>query len=55
VKYALQIDFCGKISTVGGFDDADGVKVVNWTLDAVDDTTAAFAHKVIATNKVSAL
>jgi hypothetical protein len=55
VKYALQIDFCGKISTVGGFDDADGVKVVNWTLDAVDDTTAAFAHKVIATNKVTAL
>jgi hypothetical protein len=55
VKYALQIDFAGKISAMGGFDDNDGVKVVNWTLDAVDDTSAGFAHKVIATNKVTAL
>lgn len=53
--YALRIDFAGKISSMGGFDDADGVRVVNWTLDAVDDTTAGFAHKVTAWNKVTAI
>lgn len=55
IPYSLTIDFAGKISAMGGFDDNDGVRVVNWTLDAVDDTTAGFAHKVTAVNKVAAL
>lgn len=55
VPYSLTIDFAGKISGLGGFDDQDGVRVVSWTLDAVDDATAGFAHKVVAVNKVSAL
>lgn len=53
--YRLRIDFAGKISAVGGFDDNDGVRVMTITADAVDDTTAGFAHRVTATNKVSAL
>jgi hypothetical protein len=55
VFYNLRIDMAGKISAMGGFDDSDGVRVVQWTLDAVDDATAGFAQKVIAINKTSAL
>lgn len=53
--YQLRIDAACKISAMGGFDDSDGVRVVAWTLDAVDDSTAGYAHKVLLTNKTAAL
>lgn len=53
--YKVWIDVACKISAMGGFDDADGVRVVNWTLDAVDDTTAGFAQKVTVVNKTATL
>lgn len=56
VFYALRIDFAGKVSDVPGFGDNDGVRVVDgWVFDAVDDATAGYAHKVIATNKTASL
>jgi hypothetical protein len=53
--YQLRIDFAGKISAMGGFDDNDGVRAVAWTLDAVDDATAGYAHKVTLVNKTATL
>jgi hypothetical protein len=53
--HRLTIDFAGKISAMGGFDDADGVRVVKWTLDAIDDATAGYAHKVTVVNTISSL
>lgn len=55
--YKLWIDCAAKVSSVGGFDDADGVRVINWTLDAVADATfspTAFC-RVTVVNKVTAL
>jgi hypothetical protein len=37
--YKVWIDGAMKVKSVGGFDDVDGLKVVNWTLGAVQDTT----------------
>jgi hypothetical protein len=51
----LRVDFAGKISAMGGFDDNDGVRAVAWTLDAVDDATAGYAHKVTLVNKTANL
>lgn len=53
--HRLTIDFAGKISAVGGFSDSDGVRVIQWTLDAVDDATAGYAHKVTVVNTIASL
>jgi hypothetical protein len=53
--HKLTIDFAGKISAVGGFSDSDGVRVVQWTMDAVDDATAGYAHKVTLINTIASL
>lgn len=53
--YDLRIDMAGKISAVGGFDDNDGVRVIQWTVDAVYDATWAKYQQVRVTNKTSAL
>lgn len=55
VFHSLTIDFAGKISAMGGFDDADGVRVVKWTLDAIDDAAAGYAHKVTLVNTIASL
>jgi hypothetical protein len=55
--YKVWIDGAMKVSAVGGFDDSDGVKVVNWTLDAVTDSTfsATAYQRITVVNKVAAL
>ncbi len=55
--YKIWIDGAYKVSAVGGFDDFEGVKVVNWTLDAVADSTfsATAFSRVTVVNRVAAL
>jgi hypothetical protein len=55
--YKVWIDGAMKVKTVGGFDDADGLKVINWTLGAVQDTTfsATAFSRVTVVNTLSAL
>jgi hypothetical protein len=55
--YKLWIDGAFKVSAVGGFDDSDGVKVINWTLDAITDSTfsATAFQRITVVNKVAAL
>jgi hypothetical protein len=57
VKYSLTIDFAGKISASPTFDDADGIYVVNWTMDSVFDAAwgSGQYQKITAVNKVTAL
>lgn len=55
--YKCWIDGAMKVKSVGGFDDADGVRVVNWTLGAVADSTfssTAFT-RVTLVNTLAAL
>lgn len=55
--YKVWLDVAGKVSNLGGFDDSDGVKVINWTIDAVSDSTfstTAFARCTVV-NKVASL
>jgi hypothetical protein len=56
--YKVWIDFAGKVASVGGFDDSDGVKVVNWVIDAstADSAFSATAYqRITVVNKVAAL
>lgn len=55
--YKVWFDLAAKVSTVGGFDDSDGVKVVNWTLDAVSESTfsATAFCRVTVVNTLAAL
>jgi hypothetical protein len=55
--YKVWVDGAFKVSSVGGFDDFEGVKVVNWVLDAVTDSTfsATAFQRVTVVNKVAAL
>lgn len=55
--YKVWFDLAAKVSSVGGFDDADGVRVFNWTLDAVADSTfsATAFCRVTVVNRVAAL
>ena len=55
--YKVWIDMACKVSEVGGFDDSDGVKVIQWTLDAVTDSTfsATAYQRITVVNKVAAL
>ncbi len=55
--HKIWIDGAMKVSSVGGFDDADGVKVVNWSLDAVADSTfsATAFSRVTVVNTIAAL
>lgn len=55
--YKVWFDAALKVSSVGGFDDSDGVKVVNWTLDAVADATfsATAFSRVTVVNTLAAL
>ena len=55
--YKVWFDLAAKVSSVGGFDDSDGVKVVNWTLDGVSESTfssTAFC-RVTVVNTLAAL
>jgi hypothetical protein len=55
--YKVWIDGAMKVNSVGGFDDAEGVRVVNWTLGAVADSTfstTAFT-RVTVVNTLAAL
>ncbi len=55
--YKVWFDLAAKVSSMGGFDDSDGVKVVNWTLDAVSDSTfsATAFCRVTVVNTLAAL
>ena len=55
--YKIWIDGAFKVSEVGGFDDSDGVKVIDWTLDAVTDSTfsATAYQSITVVNKTAAL
>jgi hypothetical protein len=55
--YKVWIDGALKVKSVGGFDDADGLKVVNWTLGAVQDTTfsATAFSRVTVVNTLASL
>jgi hypothetical protein len=55
--YKIWIDGAYKVSSVGGFDDSDGVKVVAWTLDAVAESTfsATAFSRVTVVNTLAAL
>lgn len=55
--YKVWFDLAGKASAMGGFDDSDGVKVVNWTFDSVFDSTfsATAFCRVTVVNTLTAL
>ena len=55
--YKVWIDGAMKVNSVGGFDDAEGVRVVNWTLGAVADSTfsATAFTRVTVVNTLAAL
>ena len=56
-KYDLLIDMAGKISNIAAFDDAEGIKTVTYTFDAIYDTAWSTGKylEVRATNQISAL
>lgn len=55
--YMFELDFCGTVTNVGGFNDEDGVWTLDWTFQATYDSTwaggKAFDVKVI--NKLTDL
>lgn len=55
--YKVWFDMAGKVSSMGGFDDNDGVKVINWTIDGVTDSTfsATAFSRVTVVNTLAAL
>ena len=56
-KYDLLIDMAGKISNIAAFDDAEGIKTVTYTFDAIYDTAWSTGKylEVRATNQINAL
>ena len=55
--YKIWIDGAYKVSSMGGFDDSDGVKVINWTLTGVSESTfsATAFTRVTIVNTLAAL
>lgn len=55
--YKVWFDMAGKVKALPGFDDADGVKVVNWQIGAVADSTfsATAFSRVTVVNTLAAL
>jgi hypothetical protein len=55
--YKVWFDMAGKVKELPGFDDADGVKVVNWSIGAVADSgfSATAFSRVTVVNTLTAL
>ncbi len=53
--YTMQLDFAGKVTDVSDFSDEDGVFAVEWTLDAVHDSTWGKALEIQLTNTQTTL
>lgn len=55
IPYSLTFDMAGKVNAISDFSDQDGVYAVEWTYEAVYDSTAGFAIKIDNINKLATL
>lgn len=55
VRHTLQIDLAMKVTDPGGFDDSDGLRTIDWSLQAHHDAGWGKALSVVVTTNVAAL
>ncbi|GIV81728.1 MAG: hypothetical protein KatS3mg051_1192 [Anaerolineae bacterium] len=54
-NYSLKIDTACQVTDISDFQDEDGVFAIEWTMDAIHDTTWGKATEVTVVNGISAL
>lgn len=55
IPYSFTLDFAGKVSEPGSYEDNDGVEQIAWTLTGVHDSTAGEAFEINIVNTLTAL